>query len=108
MQLSSTPREDEWEVALRLVQQLGTPGLGARDLAECLTLQLDALPEDTTGRALARRIVTEQIERLGRCDYAGLSRAFDCSSLEMQQACALIRSLDPRPDRKSTRLNSSH
>src|SRR3546814_7426026 len=82
MQLSSTPREDEWEVALRLVQQLGTPGLGARDLAECLTLQLDALPEDTTGRALARRIVTEQIERLGRCDYAGLSRAFDCRSEE--------------------------
>src|SRR3546814_606780 len=107
MQFSSTPRDDEWEVALRLVQQLGTPGLGARDLAECLTLQLDALPEDTTGRALARRIVTEQIERLGRCDYAGLSRAFDCSSLEMQQACALIRSLDPRPGGRYSSVDPS-
>src|SRR5690606_18442155 len=42
--------DDEWEIALRLVQQLGVPGLAARNLTECLTLQLDALPDDVPGR----------------------------------------------------------
>ncbi|MGB3290590.1 MAG: RNA polymerase factor sigma-54 [Burkholderiaceae bacterium] len=96
-QFSAAPQEQEWEVALRLVQQLGPPGLGARSLAECLRLQLNALPPSTEGLELALRIVNEQLERLGRCDYPGLSRTLECSSEDLQAACALIRSLDPRP-----------
>ncbi|HWK71701.1 MAG TPA: RNA polymerase factor sigma-54 [Burkholderiaceae bacterium] len=106
-QFSSVPQEQEWEVALRLVQQLGTPGLGARDLAECLRLQLDARPPSTAGRALALRIVNEQLDRLGRCDYPGLSRALDCTSEDLQQACALIRSLDPRPGGRYSAVDPS-
>lgn len=87
----------EWEVALRLVQQLGTPGVGARNLAECLQLQLAALPVDTPGRDLAQRIVTDHMDKLGRCDYAGLSRALACSQEDIQCACGLIRRMDPRP-----------
>jgi RNA polymerase sigma-54 factor len=87
----------DWEVALRLVQQLGTPGVGARNLAECLQLQLAALSADTPGLALAQRIVTEHMDKLGRCDYAGLGRALACSQEAIQQAGGLIRRMDPRP-----------
>jgi RNA polymerase sigma-54 factor len=96
-QFSPPPQNAEWEIVLNLVQQIGTPGLGARNLSECLTLQLNALPEETDGRALAMLIVTEHLDKLGRCDYPGLARVLHCSSTDLQQACTLIRSLDPRP-----------
>lgn len=96
-QLNPTPCSDEWERALLVVQQLGTPGIGARDLTECLTLQLTTLPDDEPGCELALRIVGQALEQLGRCDYMGLARSMACADAEIKQACALIRSLDPRP-----------
>jgi RNA polymerase sigma-54 factor len=92
------PDECEWMTALRLVQQLDAPGLAARDLAECLTLQLAA----ATGisdelRTLALRIVHEQLERLARNDCVGLRQQLGCSEDALREACALIRSLDPKP-----------
>jgi RNA polymerase sigma-54 factor len=96
-QFSPAPQDTEWEIVLHLVQQIGTPGLAARNLCECLTLQLNALPEGTAGRERALRIVTEHLDKLGRCDYPGLARVLECSSEDLQEACTLIRSLDPRP-----------
>jgi RNA polymerase sigma-54 factor len=96
-EFSPPATQQEWEVALRLVQQLGSPGLGARNLAECLQLQLAALPVDTPGLVLAQRIVNEHMDKLGRCDYAGLSRVMSCSQEDIQRACGLIRRMDPRP-----------
>lgn len=96
-QLSPPPRDSEWRAALLAVQQLGAPGVGARDLVECLTLQLRALPVGQPGRELAARIVADALEQLGRCDYAGLARSMACADADIKEACALIRSLDPRP-----------
>lgn len=94
------PEESEWRAALRLVQQLDVPGLGARDLKECLTLQLQAMDEQRAGVALARRIVDEHLNVLARHDYEALQRAVGCSESELRQACDIIRSLDPRPGRR--------
>ncbi len=95
------PEEGEWLAALRLVQQLDAPGLGARDLQECLSLQLDAMPGVSASlRELALRIVCEQIERLARNDAAGLRRALNCSEDSLREACTLIRGLDPKPGRR--------
>lgn len=99
--------DEEWEIALRLVQQLGTPGLAARNLTECLTLQLHALPDTTPGKALALRIVADAIDRLGRCDYAGLAKAMACSDNDVQEACLLIRTLAPRPGGQYTAVDPS-
>ncbi len=95
------PEEGEWLAALRLVQQLDAPGLGARDLPECLTLQLEAAPGlNPPLRALALRIVREQIDRLARNDVAGLRRALNCADDALRDACAVIRGLDPKPGRR--------
>lgn len=95
------PDEGEWLAALRLVQQLDAPGLGARDLQECLSLQLAAAPGVSAPlRALALRIVAEQIERLAKNDAAGLRRALNCTEDALRDACALIRGLDPKPGRR--------
>ena len=90
---------DEAEVAavLRRVQALDPTGVGARDLGECLLLQLDALSADTPGRDLALRAVATLIERLPKLGEAGLAETLGCSSDEAATALQLIRSLDPRP-----------
>lgn len=96
--INPVPDESEWMAALRLVQQLDAPGIAARDLRECLTLQLAALPdEDEATRALAQRIVHDHLERLGKNDYVGLRRTLGCSDDALRDACALIRRLDPKP-----------
>ncbi len=90
---------DEAEVTavLRRVQALDPTGVGARDLGECLLLQLDALSADTPGRDLATRAVATLIERLPKLGETGLAETLGCSNGEAGTALQLIRSLDPRP-----------
>ncbi|MFX1675513.1 RNA polymerase factor sigma-54 [Paraburkholderia sp. A2WS-5] len=89
--------EDRLRVALRVVQTLDRPGIGARSLAECLALQLDAMPEDTPHRALALRLVTGHLERLARREHGELQRQLGCDAQSLQAATALVRRLDPKP-----------
>jgi len=87
----------EWDIALKLVQHLDIPGLAARNLSECLCLQLAALPASTPARDLALRICRQALEQLARKDYNGLRRELECEEAELRQACELVRRLDPRP-----------
>jgi RNA polymerase sigma-54 factor len=102
------PEREEWEVALKLVQQMDTPGLAARNLAECLKLQLVAMDEEVPARDLAIHIVEHELERLGKHDFSGLVRACQCSDDAMREACALIRRLDPRPGLRYAQADSSY
>jgi RNA polymerase sigma-54 factor len=89
--------EDELNIALKLVQSLDKPGVGARTLSECLRLQLDALEPETPGRAVAIEIVMHHLERLARREQAELQKKIGCSADELRVACALVRKLDPKP-----------
>src|ERR1700744_4686932 len=89
--------EEELLGALRLVQSLDRPGLGARSLSECLELQLHAMPVDVPGRDVALQIVQHHLERLARREQAELQKQIGCSAEELRVACALVRKLDPKP-----------
>lgn len=89
--------EDELRVALKLVQTLDRPGVGARSLSECLALQLRAMPTSTPGRDAAIEIVTHHLDRLARREQAELQKKLDCSAEEVRCACMLVRRLDPKP-----------
>ncbi|CAH2803299.1 MAG: RNA polymerase sigma-54 factor RpoN [uncultured Caballeronia sp.] len=89
--------EDDLNIALKLVQSLDRPGVGARNFSECLTLQLEALDEDTQGRDVALEIVAHHLERLARREQAELQKKIGCSADELRIACALVRRLDPKP-----------
>lgn len=106
-QLDPMPSGNEWETALKLVQHLGAAGIGARNLQECLSLQLKALPAATPARDLALDIVENAIDRLGRCDYAGLARSLAADEAEVNEACLLIRNLEPRPGARFTSVDPS-
>lgn len=96
-QMQPPPSETEWTTALRLVQQLDAPGLAARDLSECLALQLAALNSDTPGRELALRVVVHCLPQLARRNQADMLKTLRCSEDDLHQACLLIRSLNPKP-----------
>jgi RNA polymerase sigma-54 factor len=79
------------------VQRLDPPGVGARDLGECLALQLRGLPVDTPGRDLALRVADGRIERLQKAGIPGLAAEMGVDPAAMAAAVALLRGLDPRP-----------
>ena len=100
---------DELRAALSLLQSFDPPGIGARDLSECLWLQLrepdlTRLPEaaDEAVLAIARRLCRDHLSLLASADAARLSDVLQCSDTMMRAAHALIRRLDPRPGRAWT------
>ncbi len=105
LQFDPPIRDEEWTTALRLIQQASIPGLAARDLTECLTLQLAALEPCVPGRELAITIASTQLERLARCEYAWLAKTLEQPEHDIKQACDLIRRLDPKPGRRFARID---
>lgn len=87
---------DEMQIALRLVQSLEPAGVGARDVAECLMLQLTSI-ECPRQRSLAGTIVTDHLTSLAARDVPTLARLLGESAGEVESVCDRIRRLDPRP-----------
>ncbi|MEH6561005.1 MAG: RNA polymerase factor sigma-54, partial [Marinobacter sp.] len=65
---------DEVEAVLRRLQYFDPPGVFARDLQDCLLIQLNQLPPETPWLAQARLVITHYINLLGNRDYAQLLR----------------------------------
>lgn len=82
---------------LRLLQQFDPIGCAARDLGECLDLQLAALNPDTPGRALARRLATGCLDALAKHGPERIARDLGVDAQSLATAIALLRSLDPKP-----------
>lgn len=80
------------EAALHLVQQLEPAGVGARNLSQCLELQL---PPDAP--ELVRQIVREGLELLGQNQIPALAKKFHTTKQAILAARELICGLDPRP-----------
>ena len=88
---------DDLETALVQLQHLDLAGLAARNLAECLVLQLKAMPVEIPQRALAIRLVSEHLALLGAHDFAKIKRYLHCSDEELRTAQTLIAALNPKP-----------
>jgi len=91
-----TTHEDVCAVLAR-IQQFDPTGVGARDLRECLLLQLAPLDPHTPWLADARRLVDEHLDLLGSKDFAMLKRKTKLSEAQLAQIVALIKTLNPRP-----------
>ncbi len=88
---------DEIEAVLHRIQQFEPAGIGARDLRECLLLQLRQLPAQTAWLEEAKRLVEEHLDLLGSRDYAALGRRLRLKEDELRQVIELIQRLNPRP-----------
>ncbi|KAF1070838.1 MAG: RNA polymerase sigma-54 factor [Pseudomonas citronellolis] len=88
---------DEVEVVLRRIQQMEPAGVGARNLRECLLLQLRQLPEKTYLLPEALRLVADHLDLLGSHDYTQLMRRMKLKEDELRETIELIQTLHPRP-----------
>lgn len=86
--------DDEMQAMLKIIQELDPPGVGARDLRECLLLQLRAAGHRDS---MAYRLVEESFEELISHRWSELSKRFGISAQEVQSAADEIAKLDPKP-----------
>ena len=85
------------ERVLEQVQSLEPAGVGARNLGECIALQLRQLHPDTPARDTAIRVALEHLDLVAGQQLVLLRRQLRCSEGDLEMALALVRSCHPRP-----------
>ncbi len=83
---------------LHTLQTMDPPGVGARDLSECLSLQLARLGSHHA-HAAATNIVKSHLDLLGRKKFAEIASALGIGQEQVREAGALIAQLNPKPGR---------
>lgn len=102
--------QEKLQIALRMVQSFDPPGVAARDMAECLLLQLKARTFSRGGCASPLQRIAEQLcsasathsaadmlAFLSKRDYKRLARLTDCDEEDVRAAHQIISQLNPRP-----------
>ena len=84
------------EKALAKLQLFDPPGVAARDLRECLLLQIDALRID---EPLVRTLVDNHLDALQKRDFRGIARTLGVTIEEVAVASRVVGRLEPRPGR---------
>ena len=84
------------EEVLGKIQHLDPPGIGARDLREALLIQLERRGPEAT---LAKEIVRDHLDLVGKRDWTMLAKIFCASEPEVKKAVDLIARLEPKPGR---------
>ena len=100
---------DVVEAVLKQIQMFDPPGIAARDLRECLLIQLNHLEKDPIGDQsgahlsdsgeLARHIVTDHLQDLQKKRYSSIAKALGVSIESICQAVRIIEGLEPKPGR---------
>ena len=94
MALNSGIPQEDFEKMLALIQGFHPPGVGARDLRECLLIQLRREGKENS---LEYKIVSEHMEDLGRRRFPEIARRMGISVEDVQKAADNIGRLNPRP-----------
>ncbi len=87
---------DRVQEILSIIQEFDPIGVGARDLKECLLIQLERLGKE---ESLPARIVSEHLDPLGAKRYADIARALGESVEAVVRAANMIATLEPKPGR---------
>ena len=88
---------EEVERILKVVQSFDPPGIAARDLQECLLLQLDRKDLTDTKIQTAIRIVDDFFEEFSKKHYDKIQRRLNIDDADMKAAIQLITRLNPKP-----------
>jgi RNA polymerase sigma-54 factor len=94
MSLNTGIPKDDFEHMLTLIQSFFPPGVGARDLGECLLIQLK---REGKGSSLEYKIISEHMADLGKRRFPEIARRMGISVEQVQKCANNIAQLDPRP-----------
>lgn len=89
--------EAELEELLSVIHEFDPPGVGARNLKECLLIQLNRLDEETPAVLLAREIIRNNFTEFSRKHYDKILRKTNVSEDELKDAMEEILKLNPKP-----------
>lgn len=100
--------KDEVEYVLtHYIQELDPAGTGARNLQECLILQIDRAPEQTQAHKIAHIIVSDYFGLLSKRHYDKIASALNISNKHLKDALEIIQKLDPSPAYQETPLRKN-
>ena len=95
---------DDLEGTLKLVHEFDPPGVGARDLKECLLIQAKHVQEDTNDFV---HLITHHMHDLEKKNYPGIAKAMNISVEEVIDVCKIINTMEPKPGRIFS-VNDTH
>lgn len=85
------------EEVLKKIQTFDPPGVAARDLRECLLIQLDHLSTQDQTWTIAKKILSGCFELLSKYDHKAVIKSLSISQQEFTQAMTLVKTLNPKP-----------
>ncbi len=88
---------DELEAVRHRIMRFDPLGVCSQDLAECLITQLEAMPNATSHRKLAMKILSQDIKLLGQHNYRQIIKSHHIKEEDLQNVLSLIQTLDPHP-----------
>lgn len=86
----------ELEETLKLIQEFDPPGVGARDLKECLLIQAKHLQEDTHDFV---HLIENHMHDLEKKNYPGIAKTMNITVDEVVDMCKIINTMEPKPGR---------
>jgi len=89
--------EAELEKALHIIQSFDPPGIGARNLVECLCIQLNKKGTHNPVVQLAKKIITHHMDDLAKKHYDKLVKSLKVDKDKLKEAIDIITHLDPKP-----------
>ena len=95
--IEKKPTIQRVEELLKIIQNSTHPGIGARNLTECLTIQLKLINNQEKICNLAKKLIKNHLSLLGNKNYEELKKNLKCSELELVDVVSLIKNLNPKP-----------
>ena len=93
----------ELEKALKLLQSFDPPGVGARNLQECLLLQLERKTDKTKEVMLAMDVIKHQMDEFSKKHYDKILKRLHIENDELKEVIEVITHLNPRPGNSETK-----
>lgn len=87
---------DDLEDALSMIHEFDPPGVGARDLKECLLVQAKLLEEDTNDLVM---LINNHLKDLEKKNYEAIAKGLNRSMEEVIEICKIIYAMEPKPGR---------
>ena len=95
--IKKKPKIQQIEKLLELIQNSSHPGIGSRNLTECLIIQLELIKNQDEICRLAKILVKNNLNTLANKNYVSLKKCLKCSDMDLEKVIALIKNLNPKP-----------
>jgi len=99
---------EEIETVLHFIQSFDPAGIGARNLQECLLIQLHRINSRDVEHRLAKEVITRQFDNLASRNYRQIMKSLSLNEQQLKKAIDLIQNLNPRPGNQLNENNAQY